>query len=154
MLFLVFQLDEDRYAIEAGQVVAVLPLVNAKAIPQAPEAIAGAFDYRGEPVPLVDLGQLMLGRAAQSRLSTRIVVVRYATGDGGSRNLGLIAERVVDTIRREPEEFASSGVDNVRAPYLGPVASDARGLIQWVRVERLLPDSVRDVLFQQVAESA
>jgi chemotaxis-related protein WspB len=44
MLFLVFQLGTDRYAIEAAQVVEVLPLVNAKHIPRAPRGVAGLFN--------------------------------------------------------------------------------------------------------------
>lgn len=154
MLFLVFQLDHDRYAIEAAQVVSVLNLVNPKAIPQAPAAVAGAFDYRGEPVPLIDLCQLALGRPARALLSTRVIVVNYPAGDGATRKLGLIAEQVLETVRREASEFAPAGVDAAQAPYLGPVAADAQGLIQWVRIEQLLPDSVRELLFQASVESA
>ena len=153
MLFLVFKLDEDRYAIEAAKVISVLPLVTAKKIPHTPAAVVGAFDHRGEAVPLIDLSQLALGRPARHRLSTRVVVVHYPTDDGQTRNLGLIAEQVVETVRWDPEEFAPSGVSN-DAHYLGPVASDAHGLVQWVQVEHLLPRSVRDLLFKQPVESA
>jgi chemotaxis-related protein WspB len=47
MLFLVFKLGTDRYAIEAAQVVEVLPLVGAKHIPGAPAGVAGILDYHG-----------------------------------------------------------------------------------------------------------
>jgi len=147
VLFLVFQLDQDRYAIEARQVTAVLRLVAPKAVPQAPAAVAGVFDYAGEPVPLIDLSQLALGRPAQARLSTRVIVVPYADGEGRSRSLGLIAEQVVETVQRDPDEFVPSGIDSADAGYLGPVASDAQGLLQWIRIERLLPASLRDRLF-------
>ncbi|MEI2455649.1 chemotaxis protein CheW [Lysobacter firmicutimachus] len=147
MLFLVFQLDQDRYAIEARRVTAVLRMVAPKAIPQAPAAVAGLFDYAGEPVPLIDLSQLALGRPAQARLSTRVVLVPYADGAGRNRTLGLIAEQVVETVQRDPAEFVASGVDSAEAGYLGPVASDAQGLLQWVQIERLLPASLRDLLF-------
>ena len=40
MLFLVFRLGNDRYAIEATQVVEVLPLVNWKCVPRAPAGVA------------------------------------------------------------------------------------------------------------------
>ena len=75
MLFLLFQLGRERYALEAGQVAAVLPLLSIKEIPQAPPAVAGLCNYRGRPVPVIDLSELTLGRPAQSRLSTRIVLV-------------------------------------------------------------------------------
>lgn len=153
MLFLLFKLDDDRYAIEAEKVASVLPLVNAKKIPRAPVAISGAFTHRGEAVPLIDLSRITLGRPAQRRLSTRVVVVHYPVGDGPMRKLGLIAEHVIETVRLAPEDFVASGVSNKEASYLGPVASDPDGLIQWVQIERLLPDSVRDLLFQETTES-
>jgi chemotaxis-related protein WspB len=153
MLFLVFKLDEDRYAIEAAKVVSVLPLVMAKKIPHTPKAVVGAFDHHGEAIPLIDLSQLALGRPALRRLSTRVIVVLYPTDDGQTRNLGLIAEQVVETVRRDPEEFVASGIGSKDAHYLGPVASDAHGLIQWVQIEHLLTEPVRDLLFKQMVES-
>jgi len=50
MLFLLFQLGQDRYALEASRVIEVLPLVSLKRIPQAPRGVAGLFNYRGRPV--------------------------------------------------------------------------------------------------------
>ncbi len=149
MLFLLFQLGEDRYAIEAAKVAAVLPLVVPKAIPGAPAAVAGAFDYHGTPVPLIDLSQLALGRPAQPRHSTRIIVVEYPIDDGDAPQLGLIAENVSETLVRDPAEFVPSGVRSDGAPYLGPIASDSHGIVQWVQIDQLLPDGVRDLLFNQ-----
>jgi chemotaxis-related protein WspB len=153
VLFLLFQLGKDRYALDAGQVAEVLPLVSLKQIPQAPPAVAGVFDFRGEPVPVVDLSQVALGHPARSRLSTRIILVRYPDGNGERRLLGLIAERVTETVRRDPSDFVTTGVDLDDAPYLGPVASDARGLIQRVEVDQLLTPAVRDLFFGQPVAS-
>jgi chemotaxis-related protein WspB len=154
VLFLVFHLDQDRYAIDAAQVVSVLPRVRAKAVPQAPEAVAGVFDYRGELVPLIDLCRLALGRAARPLLSTRVMVVRYPDSEGRPRKLGLLAEQVLETVRLEQADFAPAGVDPAQGPYLGPVARDAQGLLQRVHVEHLLPEAVRALLFQRAAGQA
>jgi chemotaxis-related protein WspB len=153
MLFLLLQLGDDRYALDASQVTEILPLVGVKKIPQAPEGVAGLFDFRGTPVPVVDLSQLLLGRAAEQRLSTRIILVRYPDESGGIRPLGLIAEKVTDTLRREPGDFVDAGVNNHRAPYLGPVINDGRGLVQRIDVATLLPAPVRDVLFRSMVKS-
>jgi chemotaxis-related protein WspB len=153
MLFLLFQLGKDRYALETGQIEAVLPLLNIKQIPQAPAGVAGVFNYHGAPVPVIDLSQLALNRPAQQRLSTRIILVHYPDQAGWPHLLGLIAEYVAQTIRREPGDFSSTGLDHDGAPYLGPVASDAHGLIQWIELHKLLPTSVRDVLFRPAVEN-
>ena len=65
---------------------------------------------------------------------------------------GLIAEKATETLRREPGDFVASGVKSDGAPYLGPVVNDARGIIQWIEVNKLLPESVREVLFKQTVE--
>ena len=152
MLFLYFQLGEDRYALDCSQVIEVVPLLGIKQIPQAPAAVAGAFNYRGKPVPVIDLSQLALGRPARRHMSTRIVVVIYPDADGTQHLLGLIAEKATKTVRRDPTDFTDPGVNNDDAPYLGLVASDPEGLLQWIEVKKLLPASVRDVLFRQPVE--
>lgn len=149
MLFLLFKLGDDRYAIEAAKVAAVLPLVIAKVIPGVPAAVAGAFDYRGTLMPLIDLSQLALGRPAQPRRSTRIIVVDYLVDGGDTQPLGLIAEYASETLACDPAEFVASGVRSDGAPYLGPVVTDARGIVQWVEIQQLLPDALRDLLFKQ-----
>jgi chemotaxis-related protein WspB len=155
MLFLIFQVGAHRYAIDAGQVAEVLPLVVINAIARAPEEIAGVLVYRGAPVPVVDLSQLLEGRPAERRLSTRVVVVHYPLGKDGvkgkTRLLGLIAEKATETIRREAPEFVESGVVNDRAPYLGSVAPDARGMVQRVDIGRLLT-ARHQMLFGQLEE--
>jgi len=149
MLLLQFQLGKDRYALDSSEVVEVLPLLGIKRIPHAPAGVAGVFNYRGKPVPAIDLSELALGRAARLHMSTRIVVVRYPGANAGEHLLGLIAERTTGTVRRDPAEFADPGVAAGDAPYLGPVASGPEGLVQWIRVDGLLPEAVRDVLFRQ-----
>lgn len=150
MLFLQFQLGKDRYALDVGQVVEVLPLVAIKGIPQAPTGVVGVFNYRGAPVPVVDLSVLLLGRPAKTSMSTRIVIVTYPDENGSVTHLlGMIAEKATETVRRDPADFSETGVDNPETPYLGPVAADAGGLLQWIQADRLLPDAVRDVLFKK-----
>jgi chemotaxis-related protein WspB len=151
MLFLLFQLGSERYALDAREIVIVLPRLDVKAIPHAPSAVEGLCHYRGAPVPVIDLSELALGRAAASRLSTRIVIVQYPDPAAGPHLLGLLVERATETLRRDPAEFVAPGVSVAEASYLGPVTSDARGLIQRIEVQRLLTASLRSLLFEESA---
>lgn len=152
MLFLLFQLGKDRYVLDASRVVEVLPLLELKKIPQAPRGVAGLFNYRGQPVPAVDLSLLTFDQPAGERLSTRIIVMNYQDRLGKNLLLGLIAEHATGMIRRESNDFIDSGVKLGAAPYLGPVLMDDRGLIQWVREERLVSETVRDLLVSDTVE--
>ena len=146
MLFLLFQIGEDRYALEASRVVEVVPLLALKHLPQSPPGVAGVFNYRGNPAPAIDLSQLTLGRPAQSRLSTRIIIVRWPGEDQPDRVLGLVAEHATEMLRKEPKDFVDPGIRLHAAPYLGPVLMDARGVIQWVHEKRLLSEPIRQLL--------
>lgn len=154
MIFLLFQLGADRYALEARQIVEVLPLVALKTLPGAPRGIAGLLDYRGAAVPVVDLSALALDAPAALRVSTRLLLVNYPLPRGGTRLLGLLAERTTETMKRDPNDFHPVEVANRAAPYLGPVIHDDRGLIQRVEIHALLDDAVRSALFPETSEVA
>ncbi|HEY5482059.1 MAG TPA: chemotaxis protein CheW [Verrucomicrobiae bacterium] len=151
MLFLLFQLGKERYALQASRVVEVVPLLELKQLPQAPKGVAGIFNYHGRPVPAVDLCALTLGQPASERFSTRIIIVNYPDDRGISHLLGLIAEHATEMLRKEPNEFMDSGVKLSGAPYLGPILMDSQHPVQWIYEQRLLPERVRDLLFSEPA---
>src|SRR4051794_23463321 len=105
MLFLLFQSGNDRYVLEAGKVVEVLPFLNLTRIPNAPKGVAGMFNYHGRPVPAIDLCELTQNRPSDERLSTRIIMVNYPDDAGKMHPLGLIAARVTATVKREQADF-------------------------------------------------
>jgi chemotaxis-related protein WspB len=146
MLFLLMQLDGARYALDILQVAEVLPLVQLRPVPRAPLGVAGMIDYGGVPVPVVDLTQLLAGRAAERRLSTRLVIVRYETGGRGEL-LGLVAERATETMRRDPGDFRDSGLRPDTPPRLGPVVLDAAGPVHRIDVRDLLSTELAGALF-------
>jgi chemotaxis-related protein WspB len=154
MLFLIFKLGKDRYALEADRVLEVLPLLAVKRLPQAPRGVAGIFNLRGQPVPALDLSELAFGEPARERLTTRIIVVLHTDSAGRNHPLGLIAENVTQTIRKNPKDFISPGVTIAGAPYLGPIVMDAEGPIQWLNSQHLLSPPVRDLLFSELAALA
>ncbi len=151
LLFLVFKLGNDRYALEAGKVVEVLPLLEMKQVPHAPKGVVGVFVYRGAPVPAVDLSEVTLGKPAARLLSTRIIIVNFTASDARSHPVGLIAEEATELLRTQPQEFVHSGIDIKAAPYLGPVLMDPAGPIQWFYEQHLLTEPVQQLIFDAAA---
>ena len=147
MLLLLFTLGNHRYGIEARQVIEVVPMAELKAIPRAPAYVAGILNFRGSPVPVLDLTQMNQSYPSRVCMSTRIILVSYPAGDGTSHILGLMAERVTETAKKNLDEFMPTGVDTPDAPYLGGVANDAHGLLQLMDINRLVPTEVRALLF-------
>ncbi|HBA85096.1 MAG TPA: chemotaxis protein CheW [Verrucomicrobia bacterium] len=149
MLQILFHIGEERYALDSRDVAEIVPMVHFKEIPRAPDYVLGVFLYRGEVVPALDLS-LLAGKArCRALMSTRILLVHYQVREGVVRLLGLVAEQVTDTAHVSEGRISAAGVAAKEAPWLGGVAADAGGLIQTVRVEQLLPDPVRAILFPE-----
>jgi chemotaxis-related protein WspB len=148
MLFLLFQIGENRYALDARQVAGVLPLIAVTPLPGMPAAVAGVCNYRGSPVPVIDLSEMLLGRPAQRRLHTRIVLIDYPDADGGTRLIGIIAEKATATLERDVADFTSPGVSGA---HVGTVASSEHGMTQRIEVQQLLSAPVRELLSRQTA---
>ncbi|MDH0304924.1 MULTISPECIES: chemotaxis protein CheW [unclassified Pseudomonas] len=148
VLYLQFRIADQRFALDVREVIEVLPRRTLKPIAQAPAWVAGVFAHRGVLVPVLDLSALSFGTPAASRSSTRLVLVHYRADPlRPELQLGLILEQATDTVRCAPDEFHPYGLDNGEARYLGPVREDARGLLQRIEVNDLLPESVRQLLY-------
>ncbi len=147
MLFVLFHLGQERYALDAQRVVEVVPLLALKKLAQAPRGVAGMFVYRGRPVPALDLCELTLGRPAVEHLSTRIIIVNHSSPGGEEQLVGLIAERATETLRRDEKDFVDAGVSVATAPFFGPMLTDAHGVIQLISPEKIVQESLRAQLF-------
>lgn len=139
MLFLVFSIGDESYALPAGEVVEVLPLMPLRNVHAAPQGMVGAFHYRGSFIPVLDPCVLRLGRPAAQRMSTRLIVVRLDRGGDDEALAALIAENATDTLRCEPQAFV---------PF---AAAGDRGLVQRVEVDRLVPADLRRALADAMA---
>ncbi len=146
MLYLLFELGKNRFAIEAQRVVEVLPLLQLSKVPHAPNGVAGFFNYRGTMVPVIDLCELLAGKSASNRFSTRIILISFVGAEGKNCLAGLIAEHVTKTVQKESTEFVQSGIMTKDAPYLGPVTPDGKDFIQLIDPERLLRERAHTLL--------
>ncbi|AZY48522.1 chemotaxis protein CheW [Bordetella avium] len=149
-LYLQFRIGADRYALDCALVVEVLGPAPIKQLPGTPVWVLGLLDYRGHPLPVVDVSAAAGEGAAPRLTSTRIVVVR-PFGQESARLLGLLLEGVTDTLRLDPDRFEPGGLRQDGAPFLGPVIRDARGLIQRADLDRLLDDEVKALLYPEPA---
>jgi chemotaxis-related protein WspB len=147
MVALLFEVDGQRYGLDITQVLKVLPSVRLRKLPQVPEYVAGVFRYRGAMVPVIDLSQLIAGRPYAALMSTRIILVQHPGRSGNSRPLGLLAERATEILDAGESEPVPSGIAVPEAPYLGGLTSGEGRIVQYVKVEHLLSDELRDRLF-------
>jgi len=149
-----FFVGEDRYAIPTRQVIEIVPWVVLRKIPHAPEYVAGLLNYRGTPVPVIDLTSLLLGCPSRRVLNTRIILVDYPDKRGVRHILGILAERIGTSDRQDKSAFVDTGIRVKDAPYLGDISIDDQEMTQVVDIDKLLPDSLRESLFAEQETSS
>jgi chemotaxis-related protein WspB len=149
MLVLLFSMGDDRYALRAAEVFEITPVLRVKKIPSAPNYVAGLCNFRGKPIPVLDLCALAQGVACQLLLSTRMIVVNYMLDNGSVKPLGLLAEHATETAFIHEADLQQPGVQAQNAPYLGKVAISSGELVQMVEVDELLTPEVIAMLFRE-----
>jgi len=99
MLLLTLRIEDCRYVIEAGKITEIIPLVNYVKVPNGPRILAGIINYRGKPVPVVDLGLLLKKRSCRLRMNSRIILFQIKRAGGASSLIGVIGENITGTLR-------------------------------------------------------
>ena len=139
MLFLVSQVNRDRYAIPVDRIVEVLPLVSTSHLSLAHPHVVGVMRYRGASVIVLDLSHILTGQPAPSRLSTRIVLVRLVSPTQNQLLTGLIAEKATAVVSIPSDRFQHPGGEPQTDTLLGPVAFDREGSIRKMNLDALAP---------------
>ena len=145
MTLLLFEAGGARYGLDIRQVIEVIPPVPMRPVAHAPAWLGGLILHRGALTPVVDASTLLCGTPASTRFSSRIVVAKYTNDGSAERRVGLLVERATDTVNIDAAA-QPTGVTIPDARYLGPMARSGDALVQTVRVEEILPESVRAML--------
>lgn len=100
LTLLVFQLDDQRYALRLSNVVRVLPMMEVTSLPGVPAVVVGAIDVAGRVIAVLDLRCRFGLPAREPRLSDVLIVVRTDR----SRWFALPADSVVGLVERPDAE--------------------------------------------------
>ena len=152
MLLLSFNVGSELYAISAKQIIEILPLTSLKSIPKAPLYVAGLLDFRGLPVPILDLCQLINDKSYNKVLSSRIILVNYIGMNYKNYTLGLIAEKATEMLDISKEDFSLSGITLEETSYLGSITNHEGKMIQYIEIDELLTDEVQGMLFSKASD--
>jgi len=152
MMMLLFKVDGARYSLSVADVVELVPYVSLQSLPKAPDYIAGLMNYRGNIVPVVDLSTLICERPVKRLMSSRIILIRPVKEE--KRYIGLLAENVTEAVKIDATTFVDTGVSADTSAFVDKIAMDGAGMIQVVNVSKLLPDDVKIMLQEKIANNA
>jgi len=130
-LILTFELADERYGIDIAEVQEIVEAPERYYIPNAPACYAGAINFHGAIVPVIDLPGL-LGLAA-SALDHRVIVLR-----SNRCQLGLAVTRLNRILRFEVGQILPCEAERQRQSCIGELLSDADDMINLLDVSLLL----------------
>lgn len=104
--FVACAIVESTFAVPIARVREIIQPIQLIQVPEAPPALLGAVDHRGEVVPVIDVGYQMNGKPT---LDTRRKWILIKNGD---RTVGVVVRQVF-------EVFRTRELDMRRAPEMG-----------------------------------
>jgi purine-binding chemotaxis protein CheW len=100
-LYLIFETDNEKYALNVLNVIEIIPMCNITFVPEVPNYIKGIINLRGDVVPVIDVRTKFEKPPIDTDTSTCIVQItchEYV--------LGIIVDKVIGTLTI-PEEAIS-----------------------------------------------
>ena len=139
-----FRLLKEDFAFPIQDVREVVQMTAVTPVPQAPSAIVGMVDARGEIVPVVNLRALLGLSSAPPEVNARLIVVEFVSPEGpGKRVLGCLADGMT-RILRIPRHLISPAPPELRRSCrvdLDGIARIEGRLIMILRAATLLSPS-------------
>lgn len=148
MLVLLFNIQNERYAIETKRVIEIIPSVPLRQLIMTPPYVAGLLNFRSHNIPVIDISILAGGKPSSEILSTRIVVIEFDVF-GELKLLGLKLERATETIKIEEKFLKESEISIYGASYLGKIFEYENSIVQLIAADLLLQDDVKKILYHQ-----
>jgi chemotaxis-related protein WspB len=154
VLLLLFSADQTYFAIRAKEVIEVLPLLELKPLLGVPEYVIGLCNYRDQFVPIIDLNLLLNEKPCQQYMTSRILLVHYPLTHNKTMLLGILVEGLTESIKKEAEDFSSSGIFPVNTPFLGStIYKDKDNIVYLIRVSDLLTPDVRELVLKSANQA-
>ena len=137
MLLVLFNIGVERFALSCHAVVEILPFLRLKEASPRCKEISGLINYRGRPLPVLDLRRHFAGSPCCQGLSSRIIVVNYQDERALGRReryLGLLAEKVTETVVAADELLEAClqrAAGELKAKHYLDANLVGRELVQW-----------------------
>lgn len=130
---LVFQLDEQHYALPLRHIREIHRAVTIAKLPAGPDMVEGIVNVRGELVPVMDLRR-RIGLPSRELHPGEYLVRAFA----GARTVALRVDDVLGVREVHPDEIQRGSELAPHAPYIAGVVRLADGVLMIHDLERFL----------------
>jgi chemotaxis-related protein WspB len=126
---------------DVSTIIEIVPIVDITPIPYSADYILGVINYRSIMVPIIDLSILISGKPSSRHLSSRIIILNYTDGNLNEKKIGLLAEKVTETISVGENDVLPTAFDISDTKFIKDFITKSGMTIQQVRLNKLLPDT-------------
>lgn len=95
--FLIFQLGDEKFAVNIGYVRRILGNTVLTRVPHAPDEFLGVMNLAGEVIPVID-GRLKFGLPKKEAGPDSGIVILLLPGETGVNAAGLLVDRVLQVV--------------------------------------------------------
>ena len=142
----VFNLEEQRFALHLNVVERVIPAVEITQIPRAPDIVPGVINVQGTVMPVVNIRKRFRFPEREMELSDQLIIVNTAT-----RKVALIVDSASGVDERSKREVVSAEKIVPGMEYVEGVLKMKDGLVLIfyidlflsIEQEKLLEDEIR-----------
>ena len=141
--FLTFDLDGQTLGVAVKRVREILDLQPLTRLPNAPHDVRGGVDVRGASVPIIDLTSRLGMGYGEDGPETRIVVFELDGGNGASRPVGILADRVRDVRRIDADSIEAApemGAGRLEPGLIRGLSRQEGTLVVLIDLEQVLSD--------------
>ncbi len=138
-----FDLADERYGVEVGQVREILRINQIFPVPGAPDYVVGITNIRGSVVTIIDgRRRFNLAPAEYTELARMVVL------EANDEIAAVLVDSVSDVIDVPRSQVESNPKMNARddSPYISGVVTDDKGLIILLKVETFITDDAMDAV--------
>ncbi len=131
--FVLFTLDEQKYALRLAVVERVVHAVEVTPLPKAPEVVLGIINLQGRIIPVFDIRKRFCHAGREISLHDHLIIARTA-----KRTVALAVDSVTDVV--EPLALEVVAVQDIlpSTEYVDGVAKRGDGLILIHDLDRFL----------------
>jgi purine-binding chemotaxis protein CheW len=131
--FVVFTLDDQRYAVSLSVVERIVRVVEITPVPHTPEIVLGVINVQGWIIPVIDIRKRFHLPARELRLSDQMLIAHTS-----KRRVALVIDTVTEAVALSAHEVVTREMILAQLDYLTGVVKRPDGLILIHDLDRFL----------------
>jgi purine-binding chemotaxis protein CheW len=131
--FLVFTLDDQRYALYLSAVEKTVRAVEVTPLPKCPDIVLGVINFRGRVVPVINIRKRFRLPEREMELSDHLIIARTSR-----RSVALAVDSVLDILKLADRDIIPAGEVLPAMDYVQGVAKLQDGMVLIHDLDRFL----------------